>query len=225
MGEPYEVLDYIGEAIVKLELIKQLSRQAIYRGRFHIPDIKYTSVTDLGPPAPEKCVYSNRMSPAGIPMFYGAFDRDTVIEELIPGKKDTATQVTIGKFRLLKPINILDLSNIPSAPSIFDKENRHLRETIFFLRAFLRDLSKPVSKDGQENIDYVPTQIVTEYFRHVFQIEHKLVINGIVYPSSRNQSGKSLVLFYDQSQCVDASANVADKTIKLQSVETLDLFR
>ena len=49
----------------------------------------------------------------------------------------------------------------------------------------------------------MPTQIITEYFRHVFIHGNAVSIDGIMYQSSRRTSGVSYVLFVDNEHCVD----------------------
>lgn len=45
---------------------------------------------------------------------------------------------------------------------------------MIFLDRFAHEVSKPVAPDALEHIEYVPTQIVTEYFRHAFEREFGL---------------------------------------------------
>jgi hypothetical protein len=56
-------------------------------------------------------------------------------------------------------------------------------------------------KDGREHIDYVPTQVVTEYFRHVFKDGDGQPVKGILYPSARQDGGVCCVLFFEADQC------------------------
>ena len=59
---------------------------------------------------------------------------------------------------------------------------------------FISDFTKAIQRSGYEHIDYVPTQIVTEYFRHVFKIGDQINIDGIIYPSSKNEGKKAIVI-------------------------------
>ena len=56
--------------------------------------------------------------------------------------------------------------------------------------------------DGREHIEYVPTQIVTEYFRRIFRVEGRR-LDGIIYESSRVVGRNAFVLFCENSQCID----------------------
>jgi RES domain-containing protein len=138
----------------------------------------------------KKAIFSNRMSPAGIPMFYGAEDEATAIAETYTPSPGTPAVVTVGKFRTARPAWVVDLTALPPFPSLFDQERRHLRGPLRFLRAFVKDLSKPIKKDGREHIGYVPTQIVTDYLRHVFRTETGHRARGVIFPSTRKKGGK-----------------------------------
>jgi len=58
-----------------------------------------------------------------------------------------------------------------------------------------------MERDGSEPIEYVPTQIVTEYFRHRFRLQENRRLDGILYRSSRSTNGIACVLFIDQFAC------------------------
>lgn len=53
-----------------------------------------------------------------------------------------------------------------------------------FLWQFVNEISKPVAHDGSEHIEYVPTQVVSEYFAQAFQYAKGKRIDGLIYPSA-----------------------------------------
>lgn len=55
-----------------------------------------------------------------------------------------------------------------AAPSIFDPAGRVQYFGLRFLQQFVGDVTLPVELDGREHIDYVPTQVFTEYVRYAF---------------------------------------------------------
>jgi len=55
--------------------------------------------------------------------------------------------------------------------------------------------------DGYEHIEYVPTQVVTEYFRYVVPEIAIYKIDGIVYPSAKEGGKNCCVLFFDNDEC------------------------
>lgn len=201
---PSEMLDKIGEVVQSVGLIKVLPKETrIFRVRSHSHLECLSTATQLGPPLPCLAVLSNRMSPAGIPMFYGALDSNTALQETKGTASPNDDIATLATFVILHDIKVLDLTALPEIPSLFDSVNLPNRSDIRFLHAFVSDLAKPISRDGLEHIEYIPTQIVTEYFRRVFRNEAGDAIMGIVYPSSKKSGGRSCVLFIQQAECID----------------------
>ncbi len=204
-----KVLDRIADEILGLaecyELIVSLKKDCmIFRARVHKKDEPLSTAKDLCAVPLDKAKYSNRMSPAGIPMFYGALDADTAYQEIMDETKDNKDKVVyIATFKALRPMMALNLGNLPEVPSIFNREKNHLRSSIIFLHSFSREISKPINKDGFEHIEYVPTQVFTEYTKHFFRFGDHGSIDGILYPSSKHDGGVSCVLFIENEQCCD----------------------
>jgi hypothetical protein len=217
--QPYQILEKIGDTIESLDLLNY-KKYYVYRGRTHDNNIGYCQVKDLASPPRARSRYSNRMSPAGISMFYGAFDKKTTIEEIRDDKK----YVTVGLFRSLRKLNLIDFTNIPNLPSVFDEKQRGLRNVILFIERFVQDLSKPIEKDDREHIEYVPTQIVTEYFRRVYNPNNGQKVDGLIYPSSKVQGGICCVLFFENENftqdCQDNSKDLCldSNTITIYSL-------
>lgn len=235
-----KMLDIMSIEITKLDraidLIKVLNVGGkIFRIRIHNRNKKLRTAKELGTVPTDSAIYSNRMSPAGIPMFYGAYDSETALKETLDLKKIAPWKIaSIATFKTLKKIKVLDLSKLPEVPSLFDPQNRHLRSSIIFLRGFVLELSKPISKDGAEHIEYVPTQIFTEYIRHIYKAQEGDSLNGINYLSSKGTGGISCVLFIEDKQCCDqfrSKMNVSDnadnsntdKYFSLDGVERRDI--
>ena len=169
----------------------------LIRARRHKPTEHFDTMADLGTP-PKRKASTNRMSPSGIAMFYGAFDAKTAIAEVCSDPTDDALMVTSAPFVLRKPMRVIDLTAVPPVPSVFDRQRAEQRVPSLFLRGFVRDFVKPVKKDGREHIEYVPTQIVTEYVRRVFRDRSGEKVHGIIYPSSV-EDGLSCVLFLESA--------------------------
>ncbi len=51
----------------------------------------------------------------------------------------------------------------------------------------------------------VPTQVVTEYFRHIYQTSDGKSIDGMIYPSSKTGE-KAIVIFTDTNGAIDREA-------------------
>ena len=199
-----EISSYIENCCFISEIPKG---KEVYRGRFSSSNEKFKSVDDVGPPLETKANTQNRFSPAGIPMFYASEDAETCHDEF----KGTSGILTIVKWRTIRNLHIIDFTKIFSYsdskhymfdfPSIFDSENRGFREILIFLRNLADDISKPIKKDGREHIEYIPTQIITEYFKIIHRFDGGK-IDGICYYSSVNGK-KNYVFFADIHNCRD----------------------
>lgn len=171
--------------------------------RLRIDDVPHNSAKAIGSPPAEFATQSNRMSPAGIPMFYGAFDYKTAHAETYDPQHHVGKVISAGTFQPVRPLVILDLANLPAMPSVFDPSGRPLIHSLRFLSAFAKDISSPIARDGKEHIEYVPTQIVTEYFRRIFRLDDDIHLDGLAYRSSKNPGGVAFVLFCENHQNID----------------------
>ena len=197
--EPFEILDIIGANLEQLGLIRNISKgTTFFRGRMHQLSESYNTDKDLGAP-PYYAATSNRMSPEGISIFYGASDANTVLHEIYDKQKDMATVAEFYNLRELKCIDLTVLEQIPF-PSLFDEKRRNNRESLSFILDFNEDITKEI--DTFKGIEYVPAQVVAEYFRHVFRLQDDSKIDGIVYKSSVVEWGICYALFFDNEQCI-----------------------
>ena len=79
-----DILSELGEKITKHKLYKTLNKDEIlYRCRF-IGEGEVVDTFEKITSPPDNIAKQSRMSPAGISMFYGAFDKDTAILESSP---------------------------------------------------------------------------------------------------------------------------------------------
>ena len=74
-----------------------------------------------------------------------------------------------------------------------------------FLHSFVNELTLPVTKDGREHVEYVPTQIVSEYFRFRFQTENAQPILGLRYSSVKNANGINIAVFDSENESLEKS--------------------
>jgi hypothetical protein len=213
--EPYTILENIGKIVTRLALFEIIETgTVIVRARQHESTKSPNNATDLGSP-PKESASQSRMSPAGIPMFYGAANEAIAFAETF--SSDPAKPcMTFGNFGTLRPLTVLDLTAIPDVPSLFDPDGAHARAALSFMHNFEASATGPIPHDESQHYLYVPTQVVAEYFRHVFTFASGRKIDGIVFNSSRVSNGKCYTLFLDNSQCSD-SATAADKTLVLSS--------
>jgi len=165
---------------------------------------KMSDAKGLGP-SPAKFAAANRMSPRGIPMFYASAAPETAMAEI--AAHGLYNYARIGTFKNQKPLKVLDLTSVPQRPSPFDVENRHKDGLLEFFRDFGRNVTQPVIPDGREHIDYVPTQVVTEFFRWAPDQD----LDGIKLMSA--QDGKdTFVLFFTEDDVADEGAHEKQQT-------------
>ena len=188
------VMSNLANVITKLKLIKEIDiGESFYRvqksNKKDIFNYKRLSV------APKKFVKSGRMNPDGIPYLYLSTELKTAQKEVLENNK---TQHYALKIKNRVPLLILDLSELPEIPSIFDHEKYDNLHELYFLKNFIAEISKPVNK--KLGINYVPTQIISEYFNHRFKYNNNR-INGICFNSSKSE-GKNHALFFSTHERV-----------------------
>ena len=158
----------------------------IYRARIGDDNYKHKDLTS--PPSIK--TRNSRMSPIGIPFFYGSLDDpNTAIAELRPSVGEV---VTVAKFKNIKPLRLIHLAEkISVNVNVFDENYSMDNERLFsFLYQFANDIAKPIRKQDSE-IEYIPTQVFTEFIRFYFKDR----IHGLTFKSSLNKGGINIVLF------------------------------
>lgn len=218
---PGELLDRILDYASQVGLVKHFKEGLVlYRARAHAKDGKsWSNAKDLGPPPQEKALQSNRMSPAGIPMFYGSESSDTAVFE-------TATkpgEFSVGVFRTTRPIKLLDLSSVKTLPSVFEMDSYETaispRSAIRFLMHVSRQISKRITKDSKSHIEYVPTQVVTEFIRS----QSKFPIDGIKYESAVHSGNCSFVLFAGNEDVFENTGTCSgDSWLELKEITNVE---
>jgi hypothetical protein len=173
----------------------------LHRARRQTKEPQFNSAGALGPPPVEFATQTNRMSPPGIVMTYVADDPETALAE-------TANKVStyaLGEFVTERDALILDLTRIPAAPTMFaelpDTMEYDPRPRLAFLHRISREISRPIARDDRLHIEYVPTQVITEFVRKSVTVK-KRRIEGIRYRSSRRKGKTALVLFADRTNLV-----------------------
>ena len=197
-SSPIVILDFISACMNNIGLITKIDKTTkMYRCRMSKDEKYYSKITDFCPPPSQKTP-AGRMNAQGIPVLYLALDPDTAVKEIDTPERQFAS---IATYRVEDSISVLDLTKLDTIkiPSIFDCEGRPKISTIRFLKRFNEQISQ---KPSIEQIDYVPTQIVTEYFRFLCR-DKKFQYQGILYNSSKNKGGKCLVLFLSREEVIN----------------------
>lgn len=189
-----KMLEVLGNICNELDLVKKIPKgTTFFRVRGDKEYIKYTHFDEIGIPPKGKAV-GGRMNPTGIPYFYVASSIETAEAE---GCGDQPYW-NIGNFETIKDIYILDLTDLPEVPSVFDIEKYKLKETIKFLHGFVDDLMKPLLNKNFGDFEYVPTQIISEYFRFRFHPK----IDGLKYNSVKNCNGYNVAFFESENRAL-----------------------
>lgn len=211
--DPILILDKVQNSIIKFNLITELKENStLYRCRQHTTKNEVNLEKHL---ASTPLIFSKsngRMNPAGISMFYCSKSKDLTIKEVVDFTDKSKPFYTTGIFRNNEKLNLVDLTNIPIAGSIFDSSANIDIDTIAFLNGFIEDITKPIDS-ADSIIEYIPTQIVTEYIR----FNPKLNVDGIIYPSSKDNSLKNIVIFYDHDESIE-NLNFSKSSLKTESI-------
>ncbi|MBK7845117.1 MAG: RES domain-containing protein [Bdellovibrionales bacterium] len=198
------MFDGIVRDFKKLKLFKiikpgnQFFRARTFQSTNPFP-LKFEEITS--PPKKVLIKQANRMSAAGISLFYCSATSETCKSEARTSNVYGIQHdmVAYASFSTKKTLRLLDISKLPHVPSIFGSTDRIERENLIFLRMFRDDIMKPVKRDGREHVEYIPSQIFTEYIR--FYVKNGLhSINGICYPSTQNSNGLNYALFLSSDQ-------------------------
>ncbi len=214
-----DIFDFASEA----GLFKELATGThLYRSRWEGPDARFETPQDLGPPPEEKATQANRMSAPGIVMFYACDDIDTALLEVAqePGS------FAVGCWRTLRPVSVLDLTDIPVIPGLFERDPEVgqdvSRRALTFLHHIADQISRPITRDDRVHVEYVPTQVVTEFLRARVRWRGR-AIDGVKYESAAHPGHASYVLFANRDHVVvDHRDSVSEETPWL---ELVDVFR
>ena len=196
----FDILTELGSMIQQFELCKGISNDTvIYRARLIENDTSLAFDEITSPP--DNWARQNRMSPAGVSMFYGAFDAETARKECTPqSNHDGKGRFLIGMFTQKKTLHLIDLTALPM-PS-FWHQKRDTREALAFMHIFHNEITKRIRPDDSIHTEYVPSQVFTEYLRFIFKLEGEIDVDGLIYKSSVNDS-KCVVVFCNQKESSD----------------------
>jgi hypothetical protein len=184
----------------RVKLLK--SGQKLYRARiggetneFNKIIAPYTAtLKDMGMP-PKTKTNIGRANPVGIPYLYVADSDETAIAEVRPW---TGSYVTLGTMELKKPKRIIDLTKSMFSSlmiTFIDLEKAIGAHEL--IRNLSKELSKPVDPNTS-NIEYLPTQFLTEYIK-------TKGFDGIKFKSSLG-GGNNIVLFkQDDIEVIDTT--------------------
>jgi hypothetical protein len=188
---PASLLKTIAHICERLGLVREIATgRKLWRARTDLGRGTKANANDFGPPPKELALQSNRMNPPGIPMLYLASTTRTALKET------RSRRAHVGQWRTLRPLRILDLRRLPSVPGYFSDADRTDRLALRFLHQFAHNIMTPVARDQRVHVDYLPSQVVTEFFRD-FEFEGG-TLDGIGYGSTVWPTGWNVALFASQ---------------------------
>lgn len=179
---------YLPTGLDKLDAIKRLpAKTTIYRCRETFETENVTAFAHIGSLPPERCFSPNRFSPPGISMLYaGATPEISALEISWSNSPDKVLHT--AELETRHDMDILDFTELAYPHGTFDPQWIDQYHIADFFRAFIADLSKPSTADNSKHLDYVPTQMLCEYFRYFGAtkdgVHHS--ISAIKYPSSHD---------------------------------------
>lgn len=202
---PQKVLRTVRHIFSSFGMIRKFSvGDVLYRARHYDGSWPTSDPLELLAPSPDKAC-AGRMNPAGISYLYLAEEPQTALVEVRPTAE---SEIVVAEFELTRELHILDLTDLsgPASKPITDEDQRAREDLKPFLEKFVEAISSPANQDGREHIDYVPSQIVCEYFAQVHSLDGEKDpegdlsmrwprIHGIRYPSTLRSGGINVVLF------------------------------
>lgn len=158
----------------------------------HDPDCSHIDYGPLLPPdivapLPHKAK-DGRINPRGISYLYLSNDVDTSILEVRPWLNQ---EVTVGYFEITKNLKCIDTSRDKKGPYFYIGKGEPTlspeTKEEYVWSGINDSFSKPI-RPGDEHIDYIPTQYLSECFKNTGY-------DGIVYKSALTEKGYNVVLF------------------------------
>jgi hypothetical protein len=155
--------------------------------------------------APPKGLRSaGRINPEGIGVLYMSSDDQTVMSEV---RANTYDYVTIGKFKTLRDIKVVNLSGISTASPfeyLGELERYAVNRRVF--KEIALEVAKPLRRSDSQ-IEYLPTQFIAEFIK-------SQNYDGVEYASTLEEGGNNLAMFDEHIfECVGVN------TVEVTKVE------
>lgn len=143
-------------------------------------------------PAPAGKASAGRLNPEGVGLFYSATTPDLAVKET--ALHSLFDDAVVGGFEVKRKLTILDFTKRPSLPSVFDEARRTQYVYASFADDFVERLTRSVRLTGEERVEYVVTQVISEYFRWA----PKRRLDGIAWDShllGEGEIGKNVLVW------------------------------
>lgn len=172
-----------------------LSKGDVYfRGRTNKEkDKPFTDERDLTAPEPQFAT-PGRVNTHGIPHLYLTESQETVMYEL---RAVTGDQISIGEFEIDNDLDVLNFTKKEDLYNLYVSDNYDtLRQAVqrqILLHEISKDMSKPVRRYDDPDLDYLPTQFVCEYIRIIMKED------GIIFESSQKGDGRRNIVLFNKA--------------------------
>lgn len=181
------------EYCVQISEIIVPDKQRFYRGRIARDKNGYTG-KDMGAPPPEKAT-DGRANSVGISRLYLTNNRETTFHEIRAAEYD---YVTVGTFKLMEPINVVNLSRIGEiSPFGEEVDLTALAINREHLKKINQEMAHPMRR-GDSVLDYLPTQFISDLIMSIQDESGKPMFDGIRYQSAMHSKGSNFTIFYPQ---------------------------
>lgn len=153
------------------------------------------------PPGKRK---SGRVNPEGIGVLYLTSDEQTALSEV---RANVFDFITVGTFRLLKDINVVNISGLNRiSPVLYMSGLESLAANIKIFSDIAKEIAKPLRRNDSP-LEYLPTQYITEFIK-------SKGYSGVAYMSTMGTGGDDVAVF-DESlfECI-AVHNVEIKKVE-----------
>ena len=190
------------QAALDLEKLRKIFKNEVFETELKKGRIFYRSriseknrieIKKMGNP-PKDLATGGRANPKGISYLYLA---DNVKTSLYEARVTLFDFVTVGDFRLIEDIKILNLRCLDNDPIPWagaEEINDYLTY-IPFIKTLQKELSLPIRKLDKE-IDYLPTQYLSEFIKSIGY-------DGVEFQSSLHSDGYNLAIFNpDKFECI-----------------------
>ena len=190
--------DIIKKGILKTILQASCKRykegQKFYRARIWDSEVGFKKAEMGAPPA--RFASAGRANPEGISCLYLADSLDTTLHETRAGVYDYAT---VGKFRLLKDIEVVNLAAIDKISPFQEIDSSLLAINLPHLKKIGDEISKPLRRHDS-SLDYLPTQYISDYIKSEG-------FAGIEYKSTMCREGVNFAIFNQNLlECIETKS-------------------
>ncbi|MDR1355774.1 MAG: RES domain-containing protein [Propionibacteriaceae bacterium] len=170
-----------------------------YRARIAHNKNGFTA-NEMGAP-PRERRSAGRINPEGIGVLYLSSDGTTVLNEV---RANAFDYVTVGKFKSLRDIKVVNLSGISgTSPFLYQGELEKYAANRKVFQEIAIEIAKPLRRSDSP-IEYLPTQYIAEFIK-------SQGYDGVEYASTLKEGGYNIAIFDERLlECV--SVNTVEVT-------------